>query len=97
MKHNGGGGQVLSVLSGGGDDRSFFHQVHPIADGTISTSSRCLSYNHSDTVSCVAFNIDYVGGDLKKTPRLAAVGAFDGAIVLYDPDSGEQKLKLEGP
>ena len=79
----------LSILSGGGDDRAFLH--------TSSSNSQQLSYNHTDTVSCVAFNMPYVGADLKKTPRLAAVGSYDGAILLYDPDTAEQKLKLEGP
>jgi angio-associated migratory cell protein len=101
------GGQVLSILSGGGDDKSFLHHIVPTGSTTsggssaetttMTASSLPLSYNHTDTVSCVAFNLAYISEDLKKTPRLAAVGSFDGAILLYDPDSGEQKLKLEGP
>jgi angio-associated migratory cell protein len=96
-------GQVLSILSGGGDDKSFLHRIIPTGSGggssaeTTTASSLPLSYNHTDTVSCVAFNLAYISDDLKKTPRLAAVGSFDGAILLYDPDSGEQNLKLEGP
>lgn len=82
----------LSILSGGGDDKAFLHKVSTSASG-----SQQLHYNHTDTVSCVAFNTKYVSSDLTKTPRLAAVGSFDGTIVLYDPDTAEQKLKLEGP
>jgi WD40 repeat protein len=85
----------LSVLSGGGDDKSYMHKL--VSPGAGGTATHQLSYNHTDSVSCVAFNMLYISDDLKKTPRLAAVGSFDGAIVLYDPDSGEQKLKLEGP
>jgi ribosome assembly protein SQT1 len=78
----------LSILSGGGDDKAFLYR---------SSTSQQLPYNHTDSVSCVAFNMAYVSDDLKKTPRLAAVGSYDGTIVLYDPESAEQKLKLEGP
>lgn len=78
----------LSIISGGGDDKAFIHK-----EG----SSQQLSYNHTDTVSCVAYNLQYVSTDLKKTPRLAAVGSYDGTIILYNPDTLEQKLKLEGP
>jgi WD40 repeat protein len=81
----------MTILSGGGDDKAFLHKV------SSTSASQQLAYNHTDTVSCVALNIPFVGPDLKKTPRLAAVGSYDGTIVLYDPDSGEQKLKLEGP
>ena len=35
--------------------------------------------------------------DLIKTPKLAAVGGYDGAIVLYDPDTGNKLKELEGP
>jgi WD40 repeat protein len=82
----------LSILSGGGDDKAFLHKV-----SSASSESKNLSYNHTDTVSCVAFNMAYVSSDLTKTPRLAAVGSYDGAIVIYDPDTAEQKSKLEGP
>jgi WD40 repeat protein len=85
----------LSVLSGGGDDKACMHKL--ASPGAEGIASHQLSYNHTDSVSCVAFNMQYVSDDLKKTPRYAAVGSFDGAIVLYDPDSGEQKVRLEGP
>lgn len=85
----------LSILSGGGDDRAFLHKI--TGGDTPVVVSKQLPYPHTDTVSCVAFNVRYVSDDLKKTPRLAATGGYDGAIVIYDPDTGEQKLKLEGP
>ena len=95
---NGNGSQrILSVLSGGGDDKSFLHRVVPGSDGTSTTSTLPLSFNHTDTVSCSAFNLAFVSDDHKKTPPLAAVASFDGNILLYDPASGEQKLKFEGP
>jgi ribosome assembly protein SQT1 len=34
---------------------------------------------------------------LTKTPKYAAVGAYDGAIVVYDPVSGAKIQELEGP
>lgn len=88
----------LMVISGGGDDKAYMHQIASSTTGSTTTpSSQVLSYNHTDTVSCVAFNLDFVSDDAKKTPRLAAVGSYDGSILLYDPDTAEQKLKLEGP
>ena len=96
-KSENGSQQVLSVLSGGGDDKSFLHRIVADNNGTPTSSSLPLPFTHTDTVSCSAFNLDFVSADLKKTPRLAAIGSFDGNILLYDPDSGEQKLRLEGP
>lgn len=83
---------VLFILSGGGDDKAFCHKV--TADNS---ESKKLGFEHKDTVSCVAYNLQYVSPDLSKTPRLAAVGSYDGTIVLYDPDTAAQKQKLEGP
>lgn len=86
----------LLLISGGGDDKSFLHKIGTTGSNYV-IASQPLSYQHSDTASCVALNLKYVSEDLKKTPRLAAVGSYDGAIILYDPDTAEQKLKLEGP
>ncbi len=83
----------LLILSGGGDDKSFLHQIVP----GNAPSTRLLPHAHSDTVSCVALNHAYVSDDLVKTPKLAAVGGYDGAIVLYDPDTGTKLKELEGP
>mmetsp|Transcript_5664 Transcript_5664/g.15990 ORF Transcript_5664/g.15990 Transcript_5664/m.15990 type:complete len:496 (-) Transcript_5664:33-1520(-) len=85
----------LVIISGGGDDKSYLHQIETTS--TATPSSQLLPYNHTDTVSCVALNLAYVSEDLKKTPRLAATGSYDGSIILYDPDTAQQKLKLEGP
>jgi WD40 repeat protein len=87
----------LLIISGGGDDKAYIHQIASTTTDPVVPSSQLLSYNHTDTVSCVAFNLEYVSDDPKKTPRLAAVGSYDGSILIYDPDSAEQKLKLEGP
>jgi len=85
--------QSLSIISGGGDDKSFLHRIVPgVAPSTLS-----LAHSHSDTVSCAAFNNKYVSEDLTKTPKLAAVGGYDGVIVLYDPDTGNKLKELEGP
>ena len=86
----------LSILSGGGDDKAFQYKISG-SNGARSTVVTPLSHPHTDTVSSVAYNIQYVGSDPKKTPRLAAVGSYDGSIVIYDADTGTQKLKLEGP
>lgn len=86
----------LSILSGGGDDKAFQYTISD-ANDKRSTAVTPLPYAHTDTVSSVAYNIQYVGSDPKKTPKLAAVGSYDGSIVIYDPDTGAQRLKLEGP
>ena len=85
----------LGVLSAGGDDKGFLHQL--VVAGESSPTSVQLDYAHTDSVSCAAFNLDYVSADTTKTPRLAAVGAYDGAIVIYDPDTGSKLKKFEGP
>jgi ribosome assembly protein SQT1 len=85
--------QSLSILSGGGDDKSFLHRIVP----ANAPSTLPLTHVHSDTVSCTAFNNAYISDDLSKTPKLAAVGGYDGAIVLYDPDTGNKLKELEGP
>jgi ribosome assembly protein SQT1 len=89
---------ALLILSGGGDDRAFLHHVG------ATTESKLLEHAHSDSVSSVAFNLEYLGDGgndndetLLKSPRLAAVGGYDGAIVLYDPDTGSKLQQLEGP
>jgi ribosome assembly protein SQT1 len=81
----------LSILTGGGDDKSFLHRM--ISGGAPSTLP--LAHVHTDTVSCCAFNIDFIGDT--NTPKLAAVGGYDGAIVLYDAESGSKFKELEGP
>jgi len=86
----------ISILSGGGDDKAFQYKVSG-EKGNRSTAVTQLPYPHTDTVSSVAYNLEYVGNDPKKTPRLAAVGSYDGSIVIYDADTGTQKMKLEGP
>jgi len=86
----------ISILSGGGDDKAFQYKISG-AKGARSTTVTQLPYRHTDTVSSVAYNLQYVGNDPKKTPRLAAVGSYDGSIVIYDADTGAQKMKLEGP
>mmetsp|Transcript_8109 Transcript_8109/g.11677 ORF Transcript_8109/g.11677 Transcript_8109/m.11677 type:complete len:514 (-) Transcript_8109:207-1748(-) len=89
--------QTLSIVSGGGDDRAYLHKVQASSSTTPTTESKLLEYAHKDSVSCVAFNTPYVSQDLTKTPKLVAVGAYDGAIVLYDPDTGNKVKELEGP
>ena len=66
-------GQKLTVVTGGGDDRAFLHHVQG-----HTPASRLLEHTHTDSVSTVALNTGYVSEDLTKTPRLAAVGAYDG-------------------
>jgi WD40 repeat protein len=84
--------QKLSILSAGGDDKAFLHHVT-----TSSPESLPLAHAHTDSVSCAAFNMDYILPNDTATQRLAAVGAYDGAIVLYDADTGAALETLEGP
>lgn len=66
--------QKLTILSGGGDDRAFLaSSVQGAAPTTFA-----LEHAHTDSVSAVALNLDYVSEDLSKTPRMAVVGAYDG-------------------
>jgi ribosome assembly protein SQT1 len=85
--------QKLIIVSGGGDDKSYLHSV----DSSRSTTSMLLPHEHSDSVSCVTLNLPFVSEDLTKTPPLAAVGGYDGAILLYSPLNGEIVMQLEGP
>jgi len=92
-------GENMTVISGGGDDKAFLHQVSFL---TRSSTSSLLDFPYKDSVSSVALNISYVSKDLVKTPLFAAVGAFDGSIVLFDPISGSSEKmppvkNLEGP
>jgi WD40 repeat protein len=84
--------QRMTVVTGGGDDRAFLHHVQGTAPAT-----HALEHAHTDSVCAVALNLPYVSEDVSKTPRLAAVGAYDGAIILYDPDTGAKLDSLEGP
>jgi len=86
--------KTLTVMSGGGDDKAYLHKI---AAGNPVPASHLLDHTHTDSVSCVALNLPYITEDLTKTPKLAAVGGYDGAIVLYDPDTGAKLKNLEGP
>jgi WD40 repeat protein len=88
-------GNVLSVISGGGDDRAFFHSIR-IDNGSSPTYTTIpLEHAHADTVSCVALNLDC--NLVETSPRLAAAGGYDGAIVIYNADTGAKLFNLEGP
>jgi WD40 repeat protein len=85
--------RTLYIISGAGDDKAFLHKIGDNA----TTTTTPLSHVHKDSVSCAAFNMAYVSDDLTKTPVYAAVGAYDGAIVIYDPQTGTKLQELEGP
>jgi WD40 repeat protein len=88
----------LSILSGGGDDKAFQYKI-TTTNGAIPAfpSVQALPYPHTDSVTSVAYNVQHVSDDLKKTPRYAVVGSYDGSIIIYDPDTTTQLFKLEGP
>jgi len=92
--------QQLTVVSGGGDDKAFFHRT-TLGNTTTTMQSQPLSHAHTDSVSAVAWNLPYLAADNaskpKPDPRLVAVGAYDGALCLYDADSGNHVQTLEGP
>lgn len=94
-------GQKLIAVSGGGDDRAYLHEVYPttlISSSSPSTNTtKLLDYPHTDSVSCTALNLEFVSEDRTKNPRWVATAGYDGAIVLYDADSGQNAMKLEGP
>ena len=76
----------LTVVSGGGDDKSFWHRV----GGT----SKPLDHAHTDSVTALATNVGFTDD---KTPRMIATGSYDGAICIYDADTGAKVRVLEGP
>ena len=91
---------TLSILSGGGDDRAYLHQVTTSTSSSSTsgvqqhTNTISLSHPHTDSISCVAFNTPYitndVGGKLQK--NLVAVGSYDGSIVLYNADDNADDI-----
>eukprot|EP00559_Dactyliosolen_fragilissimus_P008030 CAMPEP_0184870004 /NCGR_PEP_ID=MMETSP0580-20130426/36134_1 /TAXON_ID=1118495 /ORGANISM="Dactyliosolen fragilissimus" /LENGTH=528 /DNA_ID=CAMNT_0027371871 /DNA_START=42 /DNA_END=1625 /DNA_ORIENTATION=- len=88
----------LILVSGGGDDRAFLHKLQiPFERSTSTTETIPLSHSHTDSISCVGINAKYVSDDLKKTPKYAAVGSYDGTIIIYNPDTGEKIQALDGP
>jgi len=68
--------QKMTIVTGGGDDRAFLHKIHGAVPATLP-----MDHNHTDSVSAVALNLDYVSEDLTQTPKLAAVGAYDGGTI----------------
>jgi WD40 repeat protein len=83
----------LSIITGGGDDKAFLHKL----DNNNTVKTIQLSHAHTDSVSSVASNEKLVSTDLSKTPKYLAVGAYDGSVVLYNPDNGEKIKVLDGP
>lgn len=76
--------------------------VDGMATPVVASSSTLLSHAHTDTVSCVAFSPPSSSCNQEESSsptsmRLLAVGGFDGAIVLYDAETGALVCNLEGP
>jgi angio-associated migratory cell protein len=96
--------QKLMIISGGGDDKAYLHRQSLGDPSTGRTfDSTLLQHLHSDSVSSVATNIEYIPANElaipnnPKFPKLIAVGGYDGIIALYDAESGEKVTQLEGP
>eukprot|EP00560_Eucampia_antarctica_P007942 CAMPEP_0197823848 /NCGR_PEP_ID=MMETSP1437-20131217/1154_1 /TAXON_ID=49252 ORGANISM="Eucampia antarctica, Strain CCMP1452" /NCGR_SAMPLE_ID=MMETSP1437 /ASSEMBLY_ACC=CAM_ASM_001096 /LENGTH=496 /DNA_ID=CAMNT_0043423213 /DNA_START=57 /DNA_END=1547 /DNA_ORIENTATION=- len=90
----------LSILTGGGDDKSFLHKLDATTSLSVATVQTApLSHKHTDSVCAVAFNTKYLtnGHDPSKPGNYAAVGSYDGNVVLYDANTGEHKKTLDGP
>jgi ribosome assembly protein SQT1 len=97
--HYDGESKMLTVVSGAGDDRAYLHFVSPAQLDTPSVQTIPLCHPHTDSISSVAINNDFVGEDVsgKMQKKLIAVGSYDGAIVLYDAVDGALVKVLEGP
>ena len=94
--------KLLSVVSGGGDDRAYLHLIYPSNNNnrnTDSTTTIPLSHPHTDSISAVSINNAHVNKDVSGKPqkKLVAVGSYDGSIVLYDALDGTLVKVLEGP
>jgi ribosome assembly protein SQT1 len=99
----------LNILSGGGDDKSFLYVIPTTSPNAapVTVQHQPIPHPFKDTVSSVVYNWQYVADPTdSKTPRLAAVGSYDGTILLYDTSvmattsattALQPKLQLEGP
>ena len=72
------------VLTGGGDDRAFLWTYSAAA---VLESCHELK-GHTDTVTSVDFNFD---------GSLALTGGYDGIVKVWDVQTGELRISLEGP
>lgn len=90
---------LLSVVSGGGDDRAYLHLIHPSTSMDSVHKTIPLSHPHTDSISAVAINNAHVMNDVSGKPqkKLIAAGSYDGSIVLYDAIDGTLVKVLEGP
>ena len=94
---------LLRIVSGGGDDKAFWHEI-PLADSKTSTlqiQSTSLEprYQFKDSVSAVAGNAPFIGFDATQppNPEWMAVGGLDGSVVLFGPGNNGKVQPLEGP
>ena len=99
------GTSSLGLISGGGDDKAYFHILAPSTSSTTdkyTVQTIPLQHAHTDSVSSVATNSQYVSQDSQKTPLYLAVGSYDGTIAIYDPTKsgdliGQSIQVLDGP
>mmetsp|Transcript_5237 Transcript_5237/g.11456 ORF Transcript_5237/g.11456 Transcript_5237/m.11456 type:complete len:543 (+) Transcript_5237:67-1695(+) len=98
---------TLRIVSGGGDDRAYLHTVTTSSAATAAAGGSSspkittipLSHAHTDSVSSVAINSQYVDQNAKgkASQHLIAVGSYDGTIILYDAHTGNKVQALDGP
>lgn len=91
---------TLSIVTGGGDDKAFLHKIEASNSSAGATPQTApLQHKHTDSVCAVAFNTKYLPSnhDPSKPGNYAAIGSYDGNIVLYDANTGEEKISLDGP
>ncbi|KAL3763426.1 hypothetical protein ACHAWU_001999 [Discostella pseudostelligera] len=97
--------KILSIVSGGGDDRAYLHRIN-LNNDAISTSATStttttipLSHPHTDSISTVSFNTPYITSDTsgKLQANLIGIGSYDGSILLYNTLDGTKLCHLEGP
>jgi angio-associated migratory cell protein len=77
----------MYIHPGGGDDRAFLWK-YPETPGSTEAESCFELTGHSDTVSSVGFNYD---------GTLALTGSYDGTIRIWNVETGELKIVLDGP
>lgn len=76
------------VLTGGGDDKAYLWLYSPSVETVFGPTLLHELAGHTDSVTSVGFNFD---------GTLALTGAYDGTVRVWNVESGQLHIILEGP